>query len=71
MQSFKDIESIYVHILALVKTRRANICTQNEIATDLKVSRRKYIDFENGKIKDVDILNQCIHYLMIDLKITI
>lgn len=46
----------FLHILSKAKDRRVQTFTQEEIAYFLNISRRKIIDFENGKIFDFWLL---------------
>jgi transcriptional regulator with XRE-family HTH domain len=52
----------YVQILADLKHIRAKNCTQLEISSDLGVSLRKYTDFENGKIINLELLTNVCGY---------
>jgi len=46
----------FLHILKQSKERRVEVFTQVEISKHLRVSLRKIIDFENGKIFDFWLL---------------
>jgi len=48
----------YVQILAQLKIERAKNCTQAQMAKNLNVSLRKYVDFEAGKTLDFALLDQ-------------
>lgn len=60
-----------MQILAQCKEKRAEIYTQREISDILKISLRKYVDFENAKIFDFFILDQLCSLTGNELKITI
>jgi len=46
----------FLHILTVLNEKSAKVFTQQEKANFLKISRRKLIDFENGKIFDFWLL---------------
>jgi transcriptional regulator with XRE-family HTH domain len=65
------LENQYMQILAQCKDRRAECFTQKEVAELLKVSLRKYVDFENGKSIDFGILDNLAGLVCYKLSISI
>ena len=51
-------KSEFLRILNELKVKRANFCTQKEMAVYLNTSRRKFTDFENGKNFDFWLLSR-------------
>jgi len=52
----KNEKRKFMHILTVLNEKSAKVFTQQEKADCLKISRRKLIDFENGKIFDFWLL---------------
>jgi DNA-binding XRE family transcriptional regulator len=54
----------------LIENRNSSKCTQDTVASWLKVSRKKLIEFENLKRLDFELLCKYFDIYGIDLKLT-
>jgi len=62
-------KSKFLHILKECKQRRVKSFTQQEICTHLNVSRKKLVDFENGRIFDFWLLCRYANINFYDIEI--